>query len=192
MRAHSAWYAVRIYLLEELRLLIEVRVQSLWVDGTTNTPVVMLKELSGERVLPIWIGPGEASAIAAELATMEFARPLTHDLLCAVMKQLGGSLQKVVISRVEDSTYYAELLVLKNGELISLDARPSDSIAIALRSDTQIFAHEELLAIVGDLNVGELESAGKDPSTSPPFMGPDELEEHLRALNPEDFGRFTP
>ena len=165
------WYAVRIYLLEELRLLVEVRVQSLWVDGTTNTPVVMLKELSGERVLPIWIGPGEASAIAAELATMEFARPLTHDLLCAVMKQLGGSLQKVVISRVEDSTYYAELLVLKNGE---------------------IFAHEELLAIVGDLNVGELESAGKDPSTSPPLMGPDELEEHLRALNPEDFGRFTP
>ena len=81
MRAHLVWYAVRIYLLEELRLLIEVRVQSLWVDGTTNTPVVMLKELSGERVLPIWIGPGEASAIAAELATMEFARPLTHDLL---------------------------------------------------------------------------------------------------------------
>ena len=186
------WYAVRIYLLEELRLLIEVRVQSLWVDGTTNTPVVMLKELSGERVLPIWIGPGEASAIAAELATMEFARPLTHDLLCAVMKQLGGSLQKVVINRVEDSTYYAELLVLKNGELISLDARPSDSIAIALRSDTQIFAHEELLGIAGNLSAGEWESTGKEPSSSSPFMGPDELEEHLRSLNPEDFGRFTP
>ncbi|GIS81342.1 MAG: hypothetical protein CM1200mP14_29080 [Gammaproteobacteria bacterium] len=85
-------------------MLIEVRVQSLWVDGTTNTPVVMLKELSGERVLPIWIGPGEASAIATELAAMEFARPLTHDLLCTVMKQLGGSLQRVIISRVEDST----------------------------------------------------------------------------------------
>ena len=151
----------------------------------------MLKELSGERVLPIWIGPGEASAIAAELAAMEFARPLTHDLLCAVMKQLGGSLQKVVINRVEDSTYYAELLVLKNGELISLDARPSDSIAIALRSDTQIFAHEELLGIAGNLSAGTWESTGKEPSSSP-FMGPDELEEHLRSLNPEDFGRFTP
>jgi hypothetical protein len=108
------------------------------------------------------------------------------------MKQLGGSLQKVVINRVEDSTYYAELLVLKNSELISLDARPSDSIAIALRSDTQIFAHEGLLAMVGDLNAGEFESTGKNTSTSPSFMGPDELEEHLRALNPEDFGRFTP
>ncbi len=152
----------------------------------------MLKELSGERVLPIWIGPGEASAIATELAAMEFARPLTHDLLCTVMKQLGGSLQRVIISRVEDSTYYAELSVLKNGEIISLDARPSDSIAIALRSDTQIFAHEELLEVAGHPSVGDFKSAGNEPSTSPPSMGPDELEEHLRRLNPEDFGRFTP
>ena len=152
----------------------------------------MLKELSGERVLPIWIGPGEASAIATELAAMEFARPLTHDLLCAVMKQLGGSLQKVIISRVEDSTYYAELSVLKNGEIISLDARPSDSIAIALRSDTQIFAHEELLEIAGHTSAGDFKSTGNEPSTSPLPMGPDELEEHLRRLNPEDFGRFTP
>ena len=173
-------------------MLIEVRVQSLWVDGTTNTPVVMLKELSGERVLPIWIGPGEASAIATELAAMEFARPLTHDLLCTVMKQLGGSLQRVIISRVEDSTYYAELSVLKNGEIISLDARPSDSIAIALRSDTQIFADEELLEVAGHSSVGDFKSAGNEPSASPPAMGPDELEEHLRRLNPEDFGRFTP
>ena len=152
----------------------------------------MLKELSGERVLPIWIGPGEASAIATELAAMEFARPLTHDLLCTVMKQLGGSLQRVIISRVEDSTYYAELSVLKNGEIISLDARPSDSIAIALRSDTQIFAHEELLEVAGHPSAGDLKSAGNEPSASPPPMGPDELEEHLRRLNPEDFGRFTP
>ncbi|MBO75797.1 MAG: hypothetical protein CME17_00070 [Gemmatimonadetes bacterium] len=173
-------------------MLIEVRVQSLWVDGTTNTPVVMLKELSGERVLPIWIGPGEASAIATELAAMEFARPLTHDLLCTVMKQLGGNLQRVIISRVEDSTYYAELSVLKNGEVISLDARPSDSIAIALRSDTQIFAHEELLEVAGHPSAEDFKSAGNEPSSSPPSMGPDELEEHLRRLNPEDFGRFTP
>ena len=152
----------------------------------------MLKELSGERVLPIWIGPGEASAIATELAAMEFARPLTHDLLCTIMKQLGGSLQRVIISRVEDSTYYAELSVLKNGEIISLDARPSDSIAIALRSDTQIFAHEELLEVAGHSSVGDFKSAGNEPSASPPAMGPDELEEHLRRLNPEDFGRFTP
>ena len=152
----------------------------------------MLKELSGERVLPIWIGPGEASAIATELAAMEFARPLTHDLLCTVMKQLGGSLQRVIISRVEDSTYYAELSVLKNGEIISLDARPSDSIAIALRSDTQIFAHEELLEVAGHPSAGDFKSAGNETSTSPPSMGPDELEEHLRRLNPEDFGRFTP
>ena len=108
------------------------------------------------------------------------------------MKQLGGRLQRVVISRVEDSTYYAELSVLKNGEIISLDARPSDSIAIALRFDTQIFAHEELLEVAGDPSAGDFKSAGNEPSTSAPSMGPDELEEHLRRLNPEDFGRFTP
>ena len=78
----------------------------------------MLKELSGERVLPIWIGPGGASAIATELAAMEFARPLTHDLLCTVMKQLGGSLQRVIISRVEDSKYNAEKYINESIEMI--------------------------------------------------------------------------
>ena len=105
---------------------------------------------------------------------------------------LGGNLQKVVISRVEDSTYYAELLVLKNGELISLDARPSDSIAIALRSDTQIFADEELLETAGHFSAADFKSDSNEPSASAPSMGPNELEEHLRRLNPEDFGRFTP
>ena len=176
----------------DLRVLVEVRVQSLWLDGSTNTPVVILRELAGERVLPIWIGPGEASAIATELAAMEFARPLTHDLLCAVMKGLGGTLEKVVISRVEESTYYAELLVHRNGEMISLDARPSDSIAIALRADASIFAHEELLEVAEDEKSAEFPLSGEGLTPSSNVMGPDELEEHLRRLNPEDFGRFIP
>ena len=175
-----------------LRVLVEVRVQSLWLDGSTNTPVVILRELAGERVLPIWIGPGEASAIATELAAMEFARPLTHDLLCAVMKGLGGTLEKVVISRVEESTYYAELLVHRNGEMISMDARPSDSIAIALRADASIFAHEELLEVAEDEKSAEFPLSGEGLTSSSNVMGPEELEEHLRRLNPEDFGRFIP
>ncbi|SVD57467.1 uncharacterized protein METZ01_LOCUS410321, partial [marine metagenome] len=110
-------------------VLVEVKVQSLALDRSTNTPVVILQELEGERVLPIWIGPGEASAIAMQLADMEFSRPLTHDLLCSVLRGLGGALQKVIISKVESSTYYAQLIVRRNGEVFSLDARPSDSIA---------------------------------------------------------------
>lgn len=178
-------------------MLVEVRVQSLGLDRSTNTPVVILQELGGERVLPIWIGPGEASAIAMHLAEMEFARPLTHDLLVAVLKGLGGAVQKVIITRVEKSTYYAELIVQRNGHVFSLDARPSDSIAVALRVDARIFAQEELLERAS-IEIAEDESA---PAVEPgsveeidvsEVMGPEELKEHLRRLNPEDFGRFTP
>ena len=124
-------------------MLLEVRVQSLALDRDTNTPVVILQEVDGERVLPIWIGPGEASAIAMQLADMEFQRPLTHDLLCSVLTGLGGALQKVIITKVEASTYYAELIVRRNGEVFSLDARPSDSIAVALRVEARIFVRAQ-------------------------------------------------
>lgn len=179
-------------------MLVEVRVQSLALDRTTNTPVVILQELGGERVLPIWIGPGEASAIAMQLAEMEFSRPLTHDLLCSVLKSLGGTLQKVIITRVQKSTYYAELIVHRNGDVYSLDARPSDSIAVALRVDARIFADDTLLELASiEIADEEIASAGEaqqrleviDPDAS---MDAEELKEYLRGLNPEDFGRFTP
>lgn len=174
-------------------MLVEVKVQSLALDRTTNTPVVILQELGGERVLPIWIGPGEASAIAMQLADMEFARPLTHDLLCSVMKGLGGSLQKVIITRVESSTYYAEMIVRRNGEVFSLDARPSDSIAVALRVAARIFAQDDLLEEAAIEIQEEGPASPQSEGTSPQEpMGPEELEEHLRKLDPEDFGRFTP
>lgn len=179
-------------------MLVEVRVQSLALDRTTNTPVVILQEVGGERVLPIWIGPGEASAIAMQLAEMEFSRPLTHDLLCSVLKSLGGTLQKVIITRVQKSTYYAELIVHRNGDVYSLDARPSDSIAVALRVDARIFADDTLLELSSiEIADEEIASAGEpqqrleviDPDAS---MDAEELKEYLRGLDPEDFGRFTP
>lgn len=180
-------------------MLVEVRVQSLGLDRTTNNPVVILEEVGGERVLPIWIGPGEASAIAMQLAEMEFSRPLTHDLLVAVLKGLGGALRKVIITKVEQSTYYAELIVQRNGDMISLDARPSDSIAVALRTGARIFAQDTLLERatieITDDEGYEGEDApaeeGQEKETSEP-MAPEELKEYLRRLNPEDFGRFTP
>jgi hypothetical protein len=170
------------------------------LDRSSNTPVVILEEVGGERVLPIWIGPGEASAIAMQLADMEFSRPLTHDLLVAILNGLGGTLRKVIITRVEKNTYYAELLIHRNGEVISVDARPSDSIAVALRVDARIFAQDELLErasieVIEDESALE-EAAGQAEEGLGPEgsqgMKPDELKEHLRRLNPEDFGRFTP
>ena len=186
-------------------MLQEVRVQSLALDRNNKTPVVILRELEGERVLPIWIGPGEATSIAMRLADMEFERPLTHDLLCSVLKGLGGALQKVIITKVQKSTYYAELVVRRNGSLITLDARPSDSIAVALRVDAPIFvedalleeatieiADEEAAPGLSSVAFGPTSSGGDDDTVDTEGMGPEELQEHLRRLNPEDFGRFTP
>lgn len=176
-------------------MLVEVKVQSLGLDRSSNTPVVILEELEeGERVLPIWIGPAEASAIAMQLADMESTRPLTHDLLVAVLNGLGGSLQKVIITRVEKSTYYADLIIHRDGEVISVDARPSDSIAVALRVDARIFAHDDLLE-QATIEIAEGEAAIEEwpaPQSLSNQMDPGELKEYLRRLNPEDFGRFTP
>lgn len=178
-------------------MLVEVKVRSLGLDRTSNAPVLILQEADGERVLPIWIGPGEASAIAMQLADMKFSRPLTHDLLASVVSGLGGRLQRVVISRVADSTYYAELLIERGEDRISVDARPSDSIAVALRADARIFAEEALLghASIEIATDGDsLASEGSLPKTQEgaPFSSADELNEYLRRLNPEDFGRFSP
>jgi len=175
--------------------LVEVRVQSLGLDRRNQSPVVILQERDGGRVLPIWIGPGEASAIAMRLANMTFARPLTHDLLVSVVRELGGSLERVQISRVEADTYYAELVLTRDGHEFTVDARPSDSIALALRMDAAIFADDSLLEhasieVSEDQTVIEMGRAETD--TAPGSMGPEELKEYLRNLNPEDFGRFTP
>ncbi len=175
-------------------MLIEVKVQSLGLDRTSNTPVLILKEMEGDRVLPIWIGPGEASAIAMQLADMKFSRPLTHDLLASVIAGLGGSLIHVVITRVAESTYFAELVIDRGGRRVSVDARPSDSIAVALRADARIFAEEELLerAAIEVTTEEPAPFAGAAEEGESQLMSADELQEYLRRLNPEDFGRFSP
>jgi len=167
---------------------IEVRVAHLGLDRTTNTPVVILQERDGERVLPIWIGPAEASAIAMELAGVKFARPLTHDLLKQVIVGLGAELRKVIITQVKDNTYYAELHIYRGDAVIQIDARPSDSIAIALRLKAPIFTSENLLALTS------VDTTGSTPAESPGPTGldADALKAYLQNLDPEDFGKFTP
>ena len=163
--------------------MIEVRVAHLGLDRTTNTPVVILQEKEGERVLPIWIGPAEASAIAMELAGVKFARPLTHDLLKQLIVGLGARLNRVLITQVKENTYYAELDVRRDDHVIQIDARPSDSIAIALRLNAPIFTQEDLLELTS-VDTGE----GKDTET----LDSEKLKSYLQNLDPEDFGKFTP
>ena len=178
-------------------MLVEVSVKSLGLDRTNNNPVVILQEEAGERVLPIWIGPGEASAIAMQLADWSFARPLTHDLLVSVLGGLGGTLDRVIITEVVENTYFAELIIQRNGTVISVDARPSDSIAVALRMEAKIFAEEDLLE-QATIEIAEDEHVPppKDPFDTQDPSSPDiqagDLEEYLKRMNPEDFGRFNP
>jgi uncharacterized protein len=176
--------------------MIEVTVQSLGLDRSSNTPVVILQERDGGRVLPIWIGPGEASSIAMELAGMNFSRPLTHDLFASAITGLGGLLQRVLITKVVDNTYYAEMIITRNGEFFSLDARPSDSIAMALRMEAAIYTTDDLLehtsieiSEASDFDDGEEDA---DTEEGDEIKAPEDLKEYLRRLHPEDFGRFTP
>jgi uncharacterized protein len=177
--------------------MIEVTVQSLGLDRSSNTPVVILQERDGARVLPIWIGPGEASSIAMELAGMNFSRPLTHDLFASAITGLGGLLKRVNITKVVENTYYAEMIISRNGEFFSLDARPSDSIAIALRMDAAIYTTDDLLENTS-VEIAEASDFDSDAEEETEVEAPEELprpedlKEYLRRLHPEDFGRFTP
>lgn len=195
-----------------------MRVQRLGFDRSTRSPVVVLRERLGTRVLPIWIGPHEASAIASRLAGMRPPRPLTHDLALGALEAVGARLVRVHITRVEQQTYFAELVVKAGAGAPEqrVDARPSDAIALALRAQAPILADDALLAQI-TLELSEAEqvpSADADGADAPdpdalaahatgpeapsgpadpaPAMTPSELEAYLRALDPEDFGRFTP
>ena len=179
--------------------MIELEVASLGLDKASNTPVVILREVAGDRLLPIWIGPGEASAIAMELAGIKFSRPLTHDLLNTVVRSLGSELVRVLITRVVDNTYYASLMLQRNGETITIDSRPSDSVALALRASAPIFADVDLL----DRTTVEVEGATLEPGFAGASTGglnleeddaapPEKLRDYLKRLDPEDFGRFVP
>jgi bifunctional DNase/RNase len=172
--------------------MLQVRVAHLGLDRTTNTPVVILQENDGQRVLPIWIGPAEASAIAMELAGVKFSRPLTHDLLKQVIVGLGAELRKVIITQVKDNTYFAELHIYRGDTIIQIDARPSDSIALALRLKAPILTSETLLELTSvDTSEGPIPGAGATGTGGGP-LDADTLKSYLQNLNPEDFGKFTP
>jgi uncharacterized protein len=174
--------------------MIKVRVQSLGLDQNTKAPVVILQEDGGGRVLPIWIGPAEASAIAMELAGMKFPRPLTHDLFPLLIRGLGGTLTRVLITRVHDNTYFAELVIQRGDEMFTVDARPSDSIAIALRTRAELFTTEDLLSSAAVESPAEDAAGLGDAGGTPPQPGltPEQLQDYLRKLDPEDLGRFNP
>lgn len=187
--------------------MIEVFVSRLGLDSASNSYVVVLQEKDGVRLLPIWIGQPEAESIVLHMHNVKRARPLTHDLVCSLIVGLSARLLHVHIMRVEDRTYFAELRLQHEGTLVAIDARPSDSIAIALRLGAPILAAEELLADPGeetgtedDENEGDAtpdfdltdESSETDAQRSDAELTAEQLKRYLETLRPEDFGKFNP
>jgi bifunctional DNase/RNase len=181
--------------------MIEVTVARLGLDKSTNSYVVVLQERDGARLLPIWIGQPEAESIVLHMHNVKRSRPLTHDLVRSLIVGMGAQLRRVQITRVEKSTYYAELHVQRGTELVQIDARPSDSIAVALRLSAPIYAAESLLVEPGD----DTEESDEETSPDEPDLGlPDadprsdaelsaeQLKAYLENLRPEDFGKFNP
>ena len=158
---------------------VEMKVWKLALDERTDTPVVILQETGGKRILPIWIGRAEARAIAMELAGQKFQRPLTHDLMKTIINGLDATIRKVTIAELRDNTFYAKLFVeRRDEEIVGIDARPSDSIALALRTQSPIFVADELLKtqpLSQELSDDEKAEA---------------LRKYLDELSPEDFGKY--
>ncbi len=129
---------------------VEMKIRGLMVDPVTNMPIVVLKDVNGMAILPIWVGVYEANAIALEIEKVATPRPMTHDLIRNVLFGLETGVKKVVVSDLKEDTFYAVIWLERNGELISIDSRPSDALAIALRLDCPIYVEETVLEHVED------------------------------------------
>ncbi len=158
--------------------MIEVRVEGILLDNVNNSPVVLLREIDGDRVLPIFIGPLEASAIAYALEKTKFPRPLTLDLMRLLVEGLSGRIRRVIISKLENETFFAELVIEADGRVLTIDARPSDSVGLALRAESPIYVAEEVMEKAGQWITPEDEERLK------------ELRQKMRTINPEDFGNY--
>jgi uncharacterized protein len=157
---------------------LEVKIRGLMMDPVTNMPVVVLKETQGPGILPIWVGVYEANAIALEIEKVQTPRPMTHDLLKNVLNGLNVHVQKVVVSDLREDTFYALIWMERDGETMSMDSRPSDALALALRLDCPIFVDDQVL------KNSKMAANVSDKSSS------EELRKWLENLNDEDLGRY--
>jgi len=165
-------------------MLKAMTISSLNMDSVTNSPIIILKEIDGEQTLPIWIGLLEATAIASEIEGVKFSRPMTHDLLKNILDNTDSKIEKIEICDLKDNTFYAYIHLTSRGNTISIDSRPSDAIALALRAHVPIFVSEEVLK-----KSKTIEKIKEDK----PFDS-NEKEKRwldvLEKLKPEDFGKY--
>ena len=157
---------------------VEMKIRGLMMDPVTNMPIVVLKDPSGDAVLPIWVGIYEANAIALEIEKVATPRPMTHDLIKNVLMGLDTRVHKVVVTELRDDTFFAVIWIEREGRFISIDSRPSDALAVAMRLDCPIFVDDEVL------------KSSKLAATVSDRVSNEELRKLLENMNDEDFGRY--
>jgi bifunctional DNase/RNase len=157
-------------------MLVEMSVKGLMVDPVTNMPIVILRDAENQRVLPIWVGPVEANAIALQIENIAPPRPMTHDLLRNLVADLGATLVRVIIADLRDNTFFAYLELHRGGEVQLLDARPSDAIALAIRAKAPVFVDTKVLDQARSVDVSS-EQADQE-----------RLQRWLESLDPDDLG----
>ena len=157
---------------------IEMTIKGLMVDPVTNMPIVILRDKEGQRVLPIWVGIFEANAIALQIENVTTPRPMTHDLLRNVIHDLNASVQKIVVCDLQENTFYALVYLSAQGETVAIDARPSDAIALALRTRAPIFVEETVI------------DNAKTVDFAPDKNDADRLHKWLESLDPDDLGKY--
>jgi uncharacterized protein len=157
---------------------VEMKIRGLMMDPVTNMPIVVLKDVSGDGVLPIWVGVYEANAIALEIEKVTTPRPMTHDLIKNLLLGFDAQVRKVVVSELRDDTFFAVIWMEREGRVISVDSRPSDALALALRMDCPIFVEEEVL------------KSSKLAATVSDKVSSEEMRKWLEGLNDDDLGRY--
>jgi uncharacterized protein len=157
---------------------VEMKIRGLMMDPVTNMPIVVLKDVGGDAVLPIWVGVYEANAIALEIEKVTTPRPMTHDLIKNLLIGFDAHVHKVVVNELREDTFFAVIWMEREGKVMSVDSRPSDALALALRLDCPIYVDEEVL------------KSSKSASTSADRVSAEELRKWLEGLNDEDLGRY--
>jgi len=163
-------------------MLREVRVSGLSIDPITHTPIVLLKDKKSQEVIPIWIGLLEASSIATQLEDVKLARPMTHDLMKNILEHLDVVVSRVEVNDLRNNTFYAIIHLDCNGVELAMDARPSDAIAIALRTKSPIFVHQQVIEKSRKVDLTRREEGAE--------VSDEKLEDILKDLSPEDFGKY--
>jgi uncharacterized protein len=157
---------------------IEMVIKGLMIDPITNMPIVILRDKEGQRVLPIWVGAFEANAIALQIENVDTPRPMTHDLLRNVIHDLKAAVEKIVVSDLKENTFYALIHLVVNGEPLAIDSRPSDAIALALRTSAPIYVEEHVI------------DHAKTVDLTPEKAGSERLQKWLENLDPDDMGKY--